>query len=95
MKTFGVAKATLSYLAMLVLAAFLMAPFVWMVLVSLHPPKSPIPALDELWPAKPDFGNFGRVLQNPNLPVARFFVNSLVVASSVVLGQLAFAACAA
>lgn len=95
MKTIGVAKATLSYLAMLLLAAFLMAPFVWMILVALHPPKSPIPTLDELWPVKPDFGNFGRVLRNPHLPVARFFANSLVVAAAVVFGQLAIAACAA
>ncbi|MHB8635707.1 MAG: carbohydrate ABC transporter permease [Fimbriimonadaceae bacterium] len=84
-----------SYFAMFALAAFLMAPFVWMILVSLHPPKSPIPALDELWPAKPDFGNFGRVLQNPHLPVSRFFLNSLVVSSAVVMGQVLIAACAA
>lgn len=88
-------KALASYVVMLGLAIFLMAPFVWMVLVSLHPPKSPIPTVDELLPAKPDFGNFGRVLLNPHLPVARFFWNSLVVSGSVVIGQLGVTACAA
>ncbi|HLK13403.1 MAG TPA: carbohydrate ABC transporter permease [Fimbriimonadaceae bacterium] len=90
-----IAKAVASYAAMLLIAGFLMAPFVWMVLVALHPPKSPIPAIDELWPVKPDFGNFGRVLTNPHLPVARFFLNSVVVAGAVVVGQLAVSACAA
>lgn len=90
-----VLKASASYVVMCGLAAFLMAPFVWMVLVAIHPPKSPIPALDELWPARPDYGNFGRVLLNPHLPVARFFANSVIVATVVVAGQLAVTACAA
>jgi multiple sugar transport system permease protein len=39
-----------SYAAMLALAVMLMGPFVWMVLVSLHPPKSPIPPLRDIIP---------------------------------------------
>lgn len=42
-------KAILSYAAMLGLAAFLMAPFVWMVLVSLRPSKSEIPPIGQLF----------------------------------------------
>lgn len=81
-------KALLSYAAMLALALFLLAPFVWMLLISLHPSKTPIPPLAEVIPAKPAWDNYRFVLLHPNLPVARFFFNSLVVTVAVVLGQL-------
>jgi len=85
MKTF---KATLSYAAMIGLAAFLMAPFVWMVLVSLHPSKEAIPTLADLVPEKPAWENYAIVLFRSEVPVARFFLNSLIVAVAVVFGQL-------
>jgi multiple sugar transport system permease protein len=81
-------RAILSYGALVGLAAFLMAPFIWMVLVSLQPPKSPIPTPDHLWPHNPAFGNYGLVLFNPHLPVAQFAFNSLFVTGAVVIGQL-------
>jgi len=82
-------KKLASYTAMIVLALFLMAPFVWMVLVSLQPSKAPIPTLDKLVPAQPAWSNYKLVLfDQPNLPVLRFFTNSLIVTFSVVLGQL-------
>lgn len=73
---------------MLLMAAFLMAPFVWMVLVSLHPPESAIPTLDKIVPKDPNWGNYRFVLFHENLPVARFFLNSSFVALSVVTLQL-------
>lgn len=39
-----------SYWLLSALAVFLMAPFVWMVLISLHPSKTPIPPLSEILP---------------------------------------------
>jgi multiple sugar transport system permease protein len=78
----------MSYALMLALAAFLMAPFVWMVLVSLQPNRSPIPELGDLWPKQAHWENYGTVLLQSEVPVARFFVNSIVVAVAVVLGQL-------
>lgn len=116
---------TLSYFLLLSLAAFLVAPFVWMVLISLHPSKTPIPPLKEILPyarqevkdadgkvvmetgedgklaAKteaffaPRFDNYSFVLFHPNLPVARFFLNSVFVTVAVVLGQLLVASMAA
>ncbi|MCC7231286.1 MAG: carbohydrate ABC transporter permease [Fimbriimonadaceae bacterium] len=81
-------KTLFSYLAMITLALFLMAPFVWMVLVSLHPSKSPIPTLDLIVPKQPAWDNYGKVLFMPNLPVLRFFLNTVIVTVSIVLGQL-------
>lgn len=115
----------LSYLALLSLAAFLVAPFIWMVLISLHPSKTPIPPLAEVLPYAqrevidangnpililgkdgnpstkteayfaPRFDNYQFVLFHPNLPVARFFLNSVLVTVAVVLGQLLITSMAA
>src|SRR5579864_5521945 len=86
---------------MLGLAAFLIAPFVWMVLISLQPPKSPIPSLSQILPRgpggeiAPQWSNYTFVLFHKTLPVWRFFENSVFVSVSVVLGQLFFSSLAA
>ena len=83
------------WVAMLGLAVFLIAPFVWMVLVSLHPAKSPIPDYKDLVPSHPQWSNYRLVLFNPDVPVGRFFLNSFTVAGIVVLGQLFISSLAA
>lgn len=67
---------------------FLAAPFLWMVLVSLHPSRAPIPMGLEVIPKEPNWQNYGFVLFMPELPVARFFFNSVLVCGVVVAGQL-------
>lgn len=89
------AKSVASYIAMLVLAAFLMAPFAWMVLVSLHKNRASIPPLNEIVPKEYHFENYATVLFMPELPVFRFFVNSLIVAGTVVCAQLLVSSLAA
>jgi multiple sugar transport system permease protein len=59
-----------------------------MVLVSLQPNRAPIPELSQLWPKDARWENYGTVLLQSEVPVGRFFINSLVVAVCVVLGQL-------
>jgi len=94
-------KNALTHIALLALAAFLVAPFVWMILVSLQPPKAPIPTLANIIPRDdhgafaPHWSNYHFVLFHPTLPVMRFFANSVFVSVSVVLGQLFFSALAA
>lgn len=85
----------LSYLALTALGAFLLAPFAWMVLVSLHPKRAPIPTLDRLVPPDPQWSNYSLVLLSENLPLSRFFLNSLFVTASVVVAQLLIASLAA
>ena len=82
------ARGLLSYGLLIGLAAFLMAPFVWMVLVSLHPSRQPIPTLENIVPLEPQWQNYKTVLFDLNLPVDRFFLNSLFVTFSVVILQL-------
>lgn len=43
-------RVVLSYATMLALTAVLIGPMIWMLLISLHPPKSPIPPLNETLP---------------------------------------------
>ncbi len=94
-KPLEILKGTLAHMALIGLAIALMAPFVWMVLVSLHPSRSPIPDIGKLVPSQPEWDNYRKVLFNPAMPVARFFWNSLIVAIAVVLGQLFTASMAA
>ena len=88
-------KAALSYVVLIALALFLLAPFAWMLLISLQESKSPIPPLSELWPKQFHWENYSFVLTNENLPVARFFANSIFVTVTVVLGQMLFTSMAA
>lgn len=97
----GSLRGGFSYLLLIGLAAFLIAPFVWMVLVSLQPPKTPIPTLSQLIPRDaqghfaPAWSNYSFVLFHKTLPVWRFFLNSVIVSFSVVVGQLLVSALAA
>lgn len=90
----GETRRPLQYGALTALAVFLMAPFVWMVLVSLHPPKAPIPPLADLIPRNEakevefSTSNYGFVLGHPTLPVSRFFFNSILVTVTVVIAQI-------
>lgn len=77
-----------TWIALLLLAIFLIAPFVWMVLVSLHPAKTPIPEYRDLVPAVPQWKNYAFVMFNPDIPMLRFLLNSLLVTISVVVGQI-------
>lgn len=88
-------KSVLTYLVLIALAVFLVAPFVWMVLVSLHPNKAPIPPLHQIVPDTPSWSNYGFVLNHPTLPVGRFFLNSLMVTVSLVVSQLLITSLAA
>jgi multiple sugar transport system permease protein len=82
-------KRFASYGLLIALAIFLVSPLVWMLLVSLHPSKAPIPPLSELVPRNPAWDNYALVLlRQPDIPVLRFFLNSAVVTLAVVLSQM-------
>ena len=81
-------RKILTYAILTLLAVFLLAPFVWMILVSLHPSKAPIPEVSKLIPDKPAWENYRTVVFSPEVPVLRFFLNSVLVCVAVVVGQL-------
>ena len=75
----------------LLLAAFVLVPFLWMVSVSLKPPTEPFAIPARLWPEDPTLANYAAAFR----PEFRtYFLNTLVVSLStvvivVVLGLLA------
>lgn len=81
-------KTTAVYGLLLLLAAFLMAPFIWMILISLRKNMEAIPEPSQIVPKEFHFENYANVLFMPELPVFRFFLNSLFVTVIVVAGQL-------
>ncbi|MBX7135725.1 MAG: carbohydrate ABC transporter permease [Fimbriimonadaceae bacterium] len=81
-------KNTVSYGLLILLALFLIAPFAWMVLVSLHESKAPIPPIEKIVPTQAHWENYRTVLFMSDIPVLRFFLNSLIVTVGVVVGQL-------
>lgn len=80
-------RAALTYIGLSILALLLMAPFIWMVLVSLHPSQSPIPSINAIIPKSPAWQNYLFVLFGSGLPVGRFLANSVVVTTGIVLCQ--------
>ncbi|MBV6457575.1 MAG: L-arabinose transport system permease protein AraQ [Fimbriimonadaceae bacterium] len=90
-----VARAAGTYVLLLFLAAFLMAPFAWMVLVSLHESKASIPKVGELVPKVVHWENYPTVLFMPDIPVLRFALNSVIVTTVSVAGQLVVCSLAA
>lgn len=93
-------KTTFSYAMLLGLAVFLIAPFVWMLLVSMHPKQAPIPELRDLIPTQnghiaPNLDNYSYVWNMDNLPVKRFLLNSVFVTVVIVSLQLLISSLAA
>lgn len=97
----GSGRKASTYWLLTLLAVILFAPFAWMLMVSLHPPKTPIPPLSEIVPRgpggvfQPHWENFDTVLNSPTLPVRRFFLNTVFVTSAVVVAQLGITSLAA
>lgn len=88
-------KKALSLIAMLALGVFLFAPFVWMVLVSLRENNSAIPDIKDIIPKQAHWENYKTVMSMEDIPVMRFFWNSVFVSVTVVLGQLLVSSLAA
>ena len=84
------------YALLMLLALATTGPLVWMVFTSLHPPLSPLPTPGQLFtPSRWAFDNYAYVLTFTGIPVARYFLNSLVVTAAVVALQLALCSTAA
>ena len=62
-----------------------LVPFVWMILTSFKPSSEIIRIPPTFWPEKPTLASYQTILNDPKLPLGRFYANSLVVAGSQVL----------
>ena len=78
--------------ALILLAAYCLAPFLWQVLTSLKP-AAELVALPPLLPASPTFEHYAAIFTGH--PAARLILNSTVVAGGTTLLALALGALAA
>jgi putative chitobiose transport system permease protein len=78
----GIAGTTGWYLLLVAIAAVFVFPLLWMVLTSLKGPTDAIFSVPpQFIPNAPTLDNFRRVLDQ--LPIGRFFLNSIIVATTV------------
>lgn len=71
--------AVVFYTLLILFAAFFLLPLAWMVVTSLKPFDE---WLTPNWiPRNPSFANFASVFRDPTLPVTRWFLNSLIIAT--------------
>ncbi len=88
-------KAIVIWIGLILLALFLVMPFIWMVLVSLQPSRAPIPELVNLVPKHPAWQNYRTVVFNKEVPVFQFLSNSVFVSMSAVALQVLICSLAA
>jgi multiple sugar transport system permease protein len=81
-------------LAVLIIGAITMiVPFEWMLATSLsRSANSAMPRIPTLWPPDPSFFNYK--ISITNLPIATYYLNSLIVTTSATLGLLLFSSMA-
>ncbi len=75
-------------LMIIVIALFTFAPFLWMLIASLHPSHGSPPTPSHLMPKVWHWDNYRTVLTMDSVPFIRFFLNSLLVTFFVVICQL-------
>lgn len=84
----------LLYLVLLSVAAITIFPFVWILFTSFKGPNDPIVSVPpQLIPQDPTFANYTRVWSQ--LPIGRFYLNSIIVSLGVVVLNTLFSALAA
>jgi multiple sugar transport system permease protein len=72
--------------AVLVVAAMVaLGPLLWTVTTSLRTPAEAFSNPPQWIPLRPDFSNYGAVFDQ--IPIGRFFVNSVIVTGLIVVGQ--------
>ncbi len=82
------------YAVLVAVAVITVFPFAWMLLTSLKGPLDPVSSVPpQFLPSTPTLDNYARVLDN--LPVPRFFVNSVIVSVSTSLLNVLVSAMAA
>jgi putative chitobiose transport system permease protein len=82
------------YLVLIAIALVTVFPFVWVLSTSLKGPEDAVFSVPpQLIPADPTFANYIRVWNQ--LPVGRFFINSVIVAGATVIFNILFCSLAA
>jgi multiple sugar transport system permease protein len=74
-----VLSQVLVYTFLILAAIFLAFPFYWMVVSTVKPENEVYSRSIELLPSRIDFQMYHKLLSDPQLPVARFFLNSVII----------------
>jgi multiple sugar transport system permease protein len=70
-------------------AVAMVVPFIWMVSTSLSRSANiAMPRIPRLWPADPSLFNY--LVASTNLPIGRYYLNSIIVAGTTTIGYLFF-----
>lgn len=72
-------------LALVIAAMVSLGPLLWTVTTSLRTPAEAFTNPPQWLPLRPDFSNYAAVFEE--IPIARFFFNSVVVTALIVVGQ--------
>jgi ABC-type glycerol-3-phosphate transport system permease component len=83
----------LGYLVLILVALTMVIPFIWMITTSLRPFGSVFSYPPQLIPTSFDISNYTRLFTL--VPFARYFLNTIFVTSTIVIGQLFLCALAA
>jgi multiple sugar transport system permease protein len=81
------------YILLIIIAAVMIAPFLWMVVTSLQAPESLVRYPPQLIPSSPRFSNYGEVFHN--MPIGTFFFNSVKISVLGTIGEVLAASLAA
>ena len=76
----------LTYALLMAGAAVVMAPFLWLVITAVSPEGTVFAGEFRLWPERLALGNFRDALTHPEYPFGRFFLNTITVTLSCVIG---------
>jgi multiple sugar transport system permease protein len=80
----------LGYASLVALSALVLLPLGWMLTVALTPDDTPVFTVPvQWWPTQYwEWANFTRVLTNPDIPLLRYVLNTLVIVFFTSLGTL-------
>jgi len=83
------------YSVLVVVSLLLAFPYFWMVITTFKPPDEVYTSEIRLLPSRFSLGVYPKLLSNPELPVARFFLNSLIISGGCTLVSVGTAVLAA
>jgi ABC-type glycerol-3-phosphate transport system permease component len=86
MRTMTPFERVLTYVLLIIGAVIVMVPFWWLVMTAVSPKGTVSMGEFRLWPQAFAFGNFREALTHPEYPFGRFFVNTVTVTLSRVIG---------
>jgi multiple sugar transport system permease protein len=91
----SILSQVLLYSFLIVVAIFMAFPFYWMVISTVKPENEVYSRSIQLLPSSLNFQMYAKLLSDPQLPVVRFFINSVIISVGSTLVCVATASLAA